>query len=146
MVTERVITLPTEPTEGEIVKSHPLFSFINIGQRGRKYFNTSLGKFQYFYKLSIFCLSSLNSFLLKHFLGMVRYDLARPVARLFCGGGQIGQIWGPFMITRGLSCDRVEFGHFGGGSDDPPDPPLATGLLASTVYVPIVRPNRGSNL
>ena len=46
----------------------------------------------------------------------------RPVARLFCGGGQIGQIWGPFMITRGLSCDRVEFGHFG-GSDDPPDPP-----------------------
>ena len=32
---ERVITLPTEPTEGEIVKSHPLFSFINIGQRGR---------------------------------------------------------------------------------------------------------------
>ena len=37
MVTEQVITLPTEPTEGEIVKSHPLFSFINIGQRGRKY-------------------------------------------------------------------------------------------------------------
>ena len=35
MVTERVITLPTEQTEGEIVKSHPLFSFINIGQRGR---------------------------------------------------------------------------------------------------------------
>ena len=32
---EEVITLPTEPTEGEIVKSHPLFSFINIGQRGR---------------------------------------------------------------------------------------------------------------
>ena len=31
------------------------------------------------------------------------------------GGGQIGQIWGPFMITRGLSCDRVEFGHLGGG-------------------------------
>ena len=44
------------------------------------------------------------------------------------GGGQIGQIWGPFMITRGLSCDRVEFSHFGGGSDDPPDTPLATGL------------------
>ena len=40
----------------------------------------------------------------------------RPVARLFCGGGQIGQILGPFMITRGLSCDRVEFGHFGGGT------------------------------
>ena len=39
----------------------------------------------------------------------------RPVARLFCGGGQIGQILGPFMITGGLSCDRVEFGHFGGG-------------------------------
>ena len=32
MVTERVITLPTE---GEIVKSHLLFSFINIGQWGR---------------------------------------------------------------------------------------------------------------
>ena len=32
------------------------------------------------------------------------------------------------MITHGLSCDRVGFGHFGGGSDDPPDPPLATGL------------------
>ena len=32
MVMERVIPLPTE---GEIVKSHPLFSFINIGQRGR---------------------------------------------------------------------------------------------------------------
>ena len=52
-----------------------------------------------------------------------RGSRCRPVARLFCGGGQIGQIWGPFMITRGLSCDRVEFGHFGGGSDDPPDPP-----------------------
>ena len=38
------------------------------------------------------------------------------------GGGQIGQILGPFMITGGLSCDRVEFGHFWGGSDDPPDP------------------------
>ena len=36
MVTERVRTLPTEPTEGEIVKSNPLLSFINIGQRGRK--------------------------------------------------------------------------------------------------------------
>ena len=34
------------------------------------------------------------------------------------------------MITGGLSCDRVEFGHFGGGgSDDPPDPPLAGGAL-----------------
>ena len=35
MVTERVITLPTEPTEGKILKYHPLFSFINIGQKGR---------------------------------------------------------------------------------------------------------------
>ena len=35
MVTERVRTLLTEPTEGEIVKSNPLLSFINIGQRGR---------------------------------------------------------------------------------------------------------------
>ena len=49
--------------------------------------------------------------------------LIRPVARLFCGGGQIGQIWGPFMITRGLSCDRVEFGHFGGGQMTPLTPP-----------------------
>ena len=32
------------------------------------------------------------------------------------------------MITRGLSCDRVGFWPFWGGSDDPPDPPLATGL------------------
>ena len=56
------------------------------------------------------------------------------------GGGQIGQILGSFMITRGLSCDHVEFGHFGGGvggggSDDPPDLPpptaLATGLHIS---------------
>ena len=36
------------------------------------------------------------------------------------------------MITRGLSCDRVEFGHFGGGlilggSDDPPEPPSGYG-------------------
>ena len=53
----------------------------------------------------------------------------------FCGGGgggQISQIWVPFMITRGLSCDRVEFGHFGGGQMTPLTPPLATGLLYST--------------
>ena len=53
----------------------------------------------------------------------------RPVARHFCGGGQIGQILGPFMITRGLSCDRVEFGHFGGGQMTPLTPPPATGLI-----------------
>ena len=35
MVTVLVITSQTEPTEGDIVKSHPLFSFINIGQRSR---------------------------------------------------------------------------------------------------------------
>ena len=35
MVTERVRPFPTEPTDREIVKSHPLVSFINIGQRGR---------------------------------------------------------------------------------------------------------------
>ena len=40
MVTERVRTLPTEPTDREIVKSHPLLSFINIGQRGRIRFFT----------------------------------------------------------------------------------------------------------
>ena len=45
----------------------------------------------------------------------------------FGGGGQIGQILGPFMITCGLFCNRVGFGHFffffggGGGADDPPD-------------------------
>ena len=27
------------------------------------------------------------------------------------------------MITGGLSCDRIEFGHFGGGQMTPPDPP-----------------------
>ena len=37
MVMERVRTLPTEPTDRDIVKSHPLVSFINIGQRGRIY-------------------------------------------------------------------------------------------------------------
>ena len=43
------------------------------------------------------------------------------------GEGQIGQIWGPFMITCGLSCYRVGFGKYfgggggGGGSDNPPD-------------------------
>ena len=26
------------------------------------------------------------------------------------------------MITRGLSCDRVEFGHYGGGQMTPPSP------------------------
>ena len=40
MVTERVRTLPTEPTEGEIAKSNPLVSFINISQRGRKHVKT----------------------------------------------------------------------------------------------------------
>ena len=30
MVTDRVKTLPTEPTDREIVKSHPLLSFINM--------------------------------------------------------------------------------------------------------------------
>ena len=60
----------------------------------------------------------------------------RPVARLFCGGGQIGQILGPFMITRGLSCDRVGFGHFGGGGVQmtPLTPPWATGLKGCSTY------------
>ena len=60
--------------------------------------------------------------------------LGRPVARFFCGGVQIGQILEPFMITRGLSCDRVGFGYFGGGSDDPPDPPPGYGPVR---YQPI---------
>ena len=42
MVTERVRTLPTEPTEGEIMKSNPLLSFINIGQRGRNVYPLSV--------------------------------------------------------------------------------------------------------
>ena len=36
MVTARVRTLPTEPTDREIVKYHSLVLFINIGQKGRK--------------------------------------------------------------------------------------------------------------
>ena len=51
------------------------------------------------------------------------YACCRSVARLFfvCveEGGQIGQILGPFMITHGLSCDRVRFGHFLGGQMTP---------------------------
>ena len=37
------------------------------------------------------------------------------------GGVRLVKILGPFMITRGLSCDRVGFGLFwgGGGADDP---------------------------
>ena len=46
------------------------------------------------------------------------------------GGGQIGQIWGPFMITRGLSCDRVEFGHFGGGQMTPLTAPPGYGPVS----------------
>ena len=42
MVTEPVRTLPTEPTDREIVKSHQLLSFINIGQRGRITFITTV--------------------------------------------------------------------------------------------------------
>ena len=56
----------------------------------------------------------------KHVIPKHVMEESRPVARLFCGGGQIGQILGPFMITRGLNCDCVGFGHFGGGSSDPP--------------------------
>ena len=56
------------------------------------------------------------------------------------GGGSNWSNFGtfyPFMITRGLSCNRVGFGHFGGGggggSDDPPDLPLAMGLNHTSV-------------
>ena len=58
---------------------------------------------------------------------------SRPVARLFCGGGgggQIGQILGPFMITRGLSCNRIGFGHFGGSQMTPLTPPPPPRLQA----------------
>ena len=59
---------------------------------------------------------------------------ARSQTFLWGGGGQIGQILGPFMINGGLSCDRVEFGHFGGGQMTPPDPPLATGLFSHKMH------------
>ena len=52
------------------------------------------------------------------------------------GLGQIGQILGPFMIMRGLSCDHVVFGHFfilfyffGWVGDPLTPPPPATGLV-----------------
>ena len=56
-----------------------------------------------------------------------------------CGGGvQIGQILGPFMITHGLSCDRVGFGHLwrGGGGVifSLTTPPLPTGLLSYYIF------------
>ena len=41
-------------------------------------------------------------------------------SQTFCERGQIGQILGPFMITRGLSCNRVGFGHFGESQITPP--------------------------
>ena len=50
----------------------------------------------------------------------------------------MGQILGPFMITRGLSCDRVGFGLIiffwgggggGGGVGRPSPSSLATGLV-----------------
>ena len=41
-------------------------------------------------------------------------------SQTFLWGGQIGQILGTFMIMRGLSCNRVEFGHLGGGGQPPP--------------------------
>ena len=55
------------------------------------------------------------------------------------GRGQIGQILGPFMITRGLCCDRVGFGHFGkegggGGGGGSDDPPLPTQSYLTTCY------------
>ena len=43
-------------------------------------------------------------------------------SQTFLWGGQIGQILGPFMITRGLSCDLVGFFHLG-VQMTPPDPP-----------------------
>ena len=62
-----------------------------------------------------------------HIIMMLYYPdrpyVNRPVARLFCGVGQIGQILGPFMIMRGLSCDRVGFGLFGGVRCMTPPPP-----------------------
>ena len=40
------------------------------------------------------------------------------------------------MITRGLSCDCVIFGHFGGGgSDDPPTPPGYGPVMAAVTLV-----------
>ena len=59
-------------------------------------------------------------------------------SQTFFGGGQIGQIWGPFMITRGLSCDRVEFGHFGGGGQMTPLTPPGYGPVMYLFYVNVV--------
>ena len=39
------------------------------------------------------------------------------------------------MITRGLSCDRVEFGHFGAPL---PPPPPATGLCINVYVVKVI--------
>ena len=58
-------------------------------------------------------------------------------SQTFLWGGQIGQILGPFMITRGLSCDRVEFGHLGGGQMTPLTSPW---LRACSSYPKIKRP------
>ena len=87
-------------------------------------------RFYHRYTMVLFCKGGESRICLSepgiHFIidhNIFRCCQDRPVARLFCEGGQIGQILGPFMITRGLSCDRVEFGHFGGGQMTPPTPP-----------------------
>ena len=59
-------------------------------------------------------------------------------------GGQIGQIWGPFMITRGLSCDRVEFGHFGGGQMTPLTPPWLWACTMSQSITVAAYPERSA--
>ena len=74
----------------------------------------------------------------------LQWDILQARSQTFLwGGGQIGQILGPFMITRGLSCDRVEFGHFGGGVRGvvrwPPWPPpgygpVLVGMIHSRPY------------
>ena len=58
MVTERVRTLPTEPMEGEITKSNPLVSFINISQRGRNFYLSLLSRFSNL----LHCISELLGF------------------------------------------------------------------------------------
>ena len=49
------------------------------------------------------------------------------------------------MITGGLSCDRVEFGHFGGGQMTPPTPPLLRACFVYTEHAKFQKASFNSN-
>ena len=59
-------------------------------------------------------------------------------SQTFVGGGrgQSGQILGPFIIMRGLSCDRVGFGHF--FLTPPPQPTVKMLVLGGERLTPNV--------